>query len=259
VIYCSISGFGAQAPQLPGYDLLVQALGGLMSITGSPDGPPQKVGVAVVDILAGLFAMNGILAAVVHRSQTGEGQRVEVDLLSSLLAALSNQGTAFTAGGVVPHRMGNRHPSIAPYEVVECGEGELVVTVGNDRQFVALCNVLGEPRLSDDPRFADNSARVTHREELVSALEAALAADSARSWSQRLLEARVPAGVVNDIAAAFELATAIGLDPIVTMAAEDGVEVRLIRNPIRLSATPPTYRSAPPAFRDGLAEQRTTS
>jgi crotonobetainyl-CoA:carnitine CoA-transferase CaiB-like acyl-CoA transferase len=259
LIYCSITGFGAQAPQLPGYDLLVQALGGLMSITGTPDGPPQKVGVALVDVLAGLFAVNGILAAVIHRSATGEGQRVEVDLLSSLLAALVNQATAFTAGGFIPQRMGNRHPSITPYEVLQCGEGELVVAVGNDRQFAALCDVLGEPRLSADPRFVDNRARVTHREELVSALEAALAAASATSWSQRLLEARVPAGVVNDIAAAFELAAAIGLDPIVTLAAEDGTEVRLPRNPIRLSATPPTYRSAPPPFRDAPAEERRTS
>jgi crotonobetainyl-CoA:carnitine CoA-transferase CaiB-like acyl-CoA transferase len=176
-----------------------------------------------------------------------------------LLAALVNQAAAFTAGGVVPHRMGNRHPSITPYEVLDCGDGELVLAVGNDRQFAALCDVLGEPGLSEDPRFAGNSARVAHREDLVSALEAALAADSAASWSQRLLEARVPAGVVNDIAGAFEFATAIGLDPIVNLDAEDGTAVRLPRNPIRLSATPPTYRSAPPALRDTPAKERTTS
>jgi crotonobetainyl-CoA:carnitine CoA-transferase CaiB-like acyl-CoA transferase len=260
LIYCSITGFGAQAPQLPGYDLLVQALGGLMSITGSPNGPPQKVGVALVDVLAELFAVNGILAAVVHRSETGEGQNVEVDLLSSLLAALVNQASAYTAGGIVPDRMGNRHPSIAPYEVFACREGELVVAVGNDRQFAALCEVLGVPELAVDRRFIVNAARVVHREELVIALEAALAAAPASWWTQRLLAARVPAGCVNDIAEAFELAGAIGLDPIVTLTTDEDVEVRLPRNPIRMSATPPTYRSAPPAFPETpMAPERTRS
>ncbi len=136
LVYCSITGFGAgEGARLPGYDLLVQALGGLMSITGSPGGEPQKVGVAVVDILAGLFASVGILAALRHRDATGEGQRVEVDLFSSLLAALVNQGSAYTIAGVVPQRMGNAHPSISPYELYPTGEGELVLAVGNERQF----------------------------------------------------------------------------------------------------------------------------
>ena len=144
LVYCSITGFGAgEGARLPGYDLLVQALGGLMSITGSPEGEPQKVGVALVDILAGLFASVGILAALRHRDATGEGQRVEVDLLSSLLAALVNQASAFTLAGVVPERMGNAHPSISPYELYPAAEGELVLAVGNDRQFAALCEVVG--------------------------------------------------------------------------------------------------------------------
>src|SRR6202042_217001 len=136
LVYCSITGFGAgEGARLPGYDLLVQAVGGLMSITGAPGGEPQKVGVAVVDVLAGLFASVGILAALRHRDRTGEGQRVEVDLFSSLLAALVNQGSAYTVAGVVPTRMGNAHPSISPYELYETGAGELVLAVGNDRQF----------------------------------------------------------------------------------------------------------------------------
>jgi crotonobetainyl-CoA:carnitine CoA-transferase CaiB-like acyl-CoA transferase len=253
LIFCSITGFGSQpeARHLPGYDLLVQALGGLMSITGSPDGPPQKVGVALVDVLAGLFATVGILAALVHRAESGRGQRIEVDLLSSLLAALINQATGYTAAGVVPERMGNRHPSVAPYEVFRCGEGELVVAVGNDRQFKALCAALGIGALAEDPRFATNSARVVNREAMVHELEKALAAGSAAEWAERLIAARVPAGVVNDIAGAFALAEAIGLDPTVTLGKPGGGEVRLPRNPIRLSETPPSYRLAPPALGEG--------
>jgi crotonobetainyl-CoA:carnitine CoA-transferase CaiB-like acyl-CoA transferase len=247
LIYCSITGFGSGAgAALPGYDLLIQAVGGLMSITGSPDGEPQKVGVALVDVLAGLFSTVGILAALQHRTDTGEGQRVEVDLLSSLLAALVNQASAYTAGGVIPQRMGNQHPSIAPYELVPCADGELVLAVGNDRQFAALCDVLGAPELAQDARFSTNSARVEHRVELREELERRLAARPAGDWAQALTEVRVPAGVVNDMAGAFALAEKLGLQPVVGIPREDGTAVRLTRNPIRLSETPPTYRSAPP-------------
>lgn len=248
LIFCSISGFGQQAGQLPGYDLLVQAMGGLMSVTGEPGGPPQKVGVAIVDVLAGLFATTGILTALLHRAASGEGQRVEIDLMSSLLAALVNQASAYTAGGVVPRAMGNQHPSIAPYEVLRCGDGELVLAVGNDRQFAELCHVLGAPELATDPRYGSNRDRVKHRAELVAALEQALANDGAVVWAERLTEARVAAGVLNDIAGAFALAEAVGLNPIVEMVGEDGRKVRLPKNPIGLSKSPPTYRSAPPVF-----------
>jgi crotonobetainyl-CoA:carnitine CoA-transferase CaiB-like acyl-CoA transferase len=252
LIYCSITGFGAGAgASLPGYDLLVQALGGLMSITGSPDGEPQKVGVAVVDVLAGLFASVGILAALRHRDATGDGQRVEVNLLSSLLAALVNQGSAFTIAGVVPGRLGNAHPSISPYELYETGDGELVLAVGNDRQFAALCDVLGAPELAADPRFAGNGERVAHREELRDALVGRLAAASAAEWAARLTEVRVPAGVVNDLRGAFALAQSLGLDPIVGVPGPDGADVALTRNPIGLSRTPPSYRSAPPPLPEG--------
>jgi crotonobetainyl-CoA:carnitine CoA-transferase CaiB-like acyl-CoA transferase len=253
LIYCSITGFGHGAgATLPGYDLLVQALGGLMSVTGTPDGEPQKVGVAVVDVFAGLFSTIGILAALQHRSDTGEGQRVDVDLLSSLLAALVNQGAAYTAGGVVPTRMGNQHPSIAPYELMRCADGDLVLAVGNDRQFAALCHVIGAPQLEQDARFATNAARVRHRPVLREELERRLASRPAAAWAAALTEARVPAGVVNDIASAFGLADRLGLAPIVRMARADGSSIRLTRNPIGLSKTPPSYRSAPPRLaRDG--------
>jgi crotonobetainyl-CoA:carnitine CoA-transferase CaiB-like acyl-CoA transferase len=248
LIYCSITGFGGsgEGAELPGYDLLVQGLAGLMSITGAPDGEPMKVGVALVDVLSGLFATVGILTALRHRDRTGEGQRVEVDLFSALLAALVNQGSAYTIAGVVPKRLGNQHPSISPYEVYATGEGELVLAVGNDRQFAALCEVIGAPELAADPRFATNSDRVENRKSLGETLERHLATRPAAEWSAELLARRVPAGQVNDLGAAFEFATAIGLAPTVEIPREDGGTVSLTRNPIRLSASPATYRSAPP-------------
>ncbi|HET9199223.1 MAG TPA: CoA transferase [Solirubrobacterales bacterium] len=248
LVYCSITGFGGSGAgaELPGYDLLVQALGGLMSLTGEPDGEPLKVGVALVDVIAGLYAAVGILAALEHRRESGEGQLVEVDLLSALLAGLVNQSSAYTAARVVPGRMGNRHPSIAPYELLRTAAGEIVLAVGNDRQFADLCEVLGTAELVEDARFASNPSRVENRDELRPRLEAALASRSAAEWVALLRARRVPAGVVNDIGAAFDFAAAIGLDPIVEIPREGGPPVRLPRNPIGLSKTPATYRLPPP-------------
>jgi crotonobetainyl-CoA:carnitine CoA-transferase CaiB-like acyl-CoA transferase len=247
LVFCSITGFGSgEGARLPGYDLLVQALGGLMSITGAPDGEPQKVGVALVDVLAGLFASVGILAALRHRDATGVGQRVEVDLLSSLLAALVNQGSGYTIAGFVPGRLGNAHPSISPYELYPTAAGDLVLAVGNDRQFAALCEVLGRPELAADPRFAGNGDRVAHRQQLRTELVSLLAARPAVDWARLLTDARVPAGRVNDVAGAFELASSLGMEPIVQIRDADGTVVPLTRSPIGLSATPPRYRSAPP-------------
>ncbi|UGS35528.1 CaiB/BaiF CoA transferase family protein [Capillimicrobium parvum] len=251
VVYCSVTGFGSGGgASLPGYDLLVQAVGGLMSITGEPGHPPQKVGVALVDIIAGLFASTGILAALRHRDRTGEGQRVEVDLLSSLLAALVNQASAFTIAGVVPGQMGNAHPSIAPYEVLGTAEGDIAVAVGTDKQFAALGETLGLPEICSDPRFATNRDRVAHRDELRAALQRGLAHRTAADWADRLWRAGVPAGPVNDVAGAFALAERLGLDPTVDLPREDGGTTRLTRNPIRLSKTPATYRTAPPLLPD---------
>jgi crotonobetainyl-CoA:carnitine CoA-transferase CaiB-like acyl-CoA transferase len=252
LIYCSVTGFGSGGgAELPGYDLLIQALGGLMSVTGDPAGEPMKAGVALVDVLAGLFATVGILVALRAREASGEGQLVEVDLLSALLASLVNQGSGYTIAGAVPERMGNRHPSISPYEVYATGEGELVLAVGNDRQFAALCEELGAPELAADPRFATNPARVEHREALGTELERLLAARPAAAWSEALLARRVPAGQVNDLGAAFAFAERLGLAPTVTIPRTDGTNVSLTRNPIRLSSTPPTYRTAPPDLPEG--------
>jgi crotonobetainyl-CoA:carnitine CoA-transferase CaiB-like acyl-CoA transferase len=252
LVYCSVTGFGSGGgAELPGYDLLIQALGGLMSITGEPEGEPMKAGVALVDVLAGLYATIGILVALRARDASGEGQLVEVDLLSALLASLVNQGSAYTVAGVVPGRLGNRHPSISPYEVYDTAAGELVLAVGNDRQFAALCEELGAPGLATDPRFATNPARVEHREALGTELGRLLAARPAAEWAEALLARRVPAGQVNDLGAAFAFAERLGLDPTVAVPREDGSTVSLTRNPIRLSATPATYRSAPPELPDG--------
>lgn len=249
LVYCSITGFGAGAgATLPGYDLLVQAVGGLMSITGPLDGEPYKVGVAVGDVIAGLFAAVGVLAALHHRNATGEGQRVEIDLLSSLLAGLANQSSAYTAGGVVARRLGNAHPSIAPYELFKTRTDPVAIAVGNDRQFHSLCEVIGERSLARDRRFRTNSDRVSHRDELRTALEARLIARSADDWIAALRRARVPAGPVNDIDGAFRFATELGLAPVISIDRADGTTVRLPRNPITLSATPPSYRLAPPRF-----------
>ncbi|MGO9958421.1 MAG: CaiB/BaiF CoA transferase family protein [Solirubrobacteraceae bacterium] len=257
IIYCSITGFGAgRGAQLPGYDLLVQALGGLMSITGEPAGEPQKVGVALVDVLAGLFATVGILAALRHREATGEGQRVDVDLLSSLLGALVNQASGYTIAGIIPGRLGNAHPSISPYELYETGDGDLVLAVGNDRQFAALCEVLGVPELAADARFLTNGDRVTNRVALRADLVARFAARPATEWAAELTAARVPAGVVNDVGGAFALAESLGLSPIVEVPAADGSTVRLTRNPIGLSRTAPRYRSAPPPLPEPEPEPR---
>jgi crotonobetainyl-CoA:carnitine CoA-transferase CaiB-like acyl-CoA transferase len=247
LVYCSITGFGAgEGAALPGYDLLVQALGGLMSVTGEPDGPPQKVGVALVDVITGLFASVGILAALQHRGRTGEGQRVEVNLLSSLLAALVNMGSAYTLAGAVGQRMGNAHPSISPYELYPTASGDLIIAVGTDRQFAALCSVLDRPSLASDPRFVGNRERTAHRDELKAELVDALRAAPAAEWAARLSEVRVPAGEVNDVAGAFALAERLGLSPTVSVPRDDGTVASLPRNPIGLSATPPVYQTAPP-------------
>lgn len=240
VVYVSITGFGTS--DLPGYDLLVQAVGGLMSVTGPPD-EPTKVGVALVDVITGLHAAVGMLAALRHRDATGEGQRVEVSLLSSLLSALANQSGAHVMTGAVPRGMGNRHPSLAPYEVFATADRPLAIAVGNNRQFACLAEVLGHQEWADDERFATNALRVEHRDALVEAMTEVLAGDGAEAWAARLGEAGVPAGPVNDLAQAFALAEQVGLDMRV-----DVEGVAQVAHPIRMSATPATYRRRPPRW-----------
>jgi crotonobetainyl-CoA:carnitine CoA-transferase CaiB-like acyl-CoA transferase len=252
VVYCTILGIGRG--DVPGYDFLAQAVGGLMSITGDPDGEPRKVGVALVDVMAGLHATIGILAALRHRERTGEGQLVEVDLLSTTLFALANQASGYLTAGVVPGRMGNRHPSIAPYETLATADGPLVIAVGNDAQFRTLCRVLGQGPLADDDRFATNGGRVTNRDALVDALEARLREASAAEWVGRLSAEGIPCGVVHDVAEAFAYATSVGLDPVATLTRGDGTPVDTVANPVRLSRTPVRYDLAPPRVGEQTAE-----
>ncbi|MFI5779500.1 CaiB/BaiF CoA transferase family protein [Nocardia sp. NPDC051570] len=241
VVYCSISAFGAaEGAALPGYDLLLQAVGGLMSVTGPRPGEPTKVGVAVVDILAGLHASVGILAALRHREATGRGQHVEVNLLSSLLSGMVNQSAGYTMAGVVPGIMGNRHPSIVPYEVFATADRPLALAVGTDAQFAALCRTLGAADLLDDARFIDNPSRVAHVAELTARLTQILGTRTADEWHDLLTPAGVPCGPVNDLAEAFALAERLGLAP--------RVGGDLVANPIGLSETPAEYRTAPPVL-----------
>jgi crotonobetainyl-CoA:carnitine CoA-transferase CaiB-like acyl-CoA transferase len=249
VVYCTVSGFGSgPGAALAGYDFIAQAVGGLMSITGQETGPATKVGVAVVDVLTGLHACIGILAALEARRSTGHGQLVEVNLLSSLLASLINQGSAFANTGLVPQAMGNRHPSVVPYETLRTADGELAVAVGNDTQFRNLCALLDLARLADDERFRTNAVRVQHRVELIATLERALASDTAASWSLKMTEVGVPCGPINDLAAAFQLADQLELDPITTMHDVAGAAIAQLTNPIRLSETPPRYMLPPPSL-----------
>ncbi|MEU7900715.1 CoA transferase [Nonomuraea sp. NPDC049152] len=240
LVYCSVTGFGpGKGADLPGYDLVVQAVGGLMSVTGEPEGQGTKTGVALVDVITGLHAAFGVLAALRHRDRTGQGQRVEVSLLTSLLSALANHASAYAAAGVVPRAMGNRHPSIVPYEVFEAADRPIVIAAGNDRQFRALCATLGRDDLAADARYATNAARVEARDVLVPELSSALAARTADEWFAALTAAGVPCGPINDVAGAFELASSLGFEPVV-----DGQ----VANPVGLGATPASYRLAPPAL-----------
>ncbi|MFD4421615.1 CaiB/BaiF CoA transferase family protein [Agromyces sp. NPDC058484] len=247
VVYCSITGFGSgKGAGIAGYDFLVQAVGGLMSITGESDergGSPVKVGVALVDVLTAKDATIGILAALHARRSTGLGQQVEVNLLSSLLASLANQASAYLATGTNPGRLGNAHPSIAPYELLSCRTGSLAVAVGNDGQFRRLAETLGDEGLADDERFASNAARVQHRTALITALEVLLARDDATTWTDRLTAVGVPAGTVGTIADGLALATELGLNPVVEVGGDQPPQVR---HPITYSDTPVTRYTAPP-------------
>ena len=244
LVYCSISGFGtAGGADLAGYDLLVQAVGGLMSITGSSPDEPVKVGVALVDVITGLHAAVGVLAALHERESSRRGQRVEVNLLSSLLSGMVNQSSGYVGAGFVPGIMGNRHPSIAPYESYPSADRAMVIAVGNDRQFRSCATVFGRPEWADDPRFDKNPARVENRLELFELMCRQLSAKGAETWFAELSGVGVPCGPIHDVAGAFQLAERLGLAPVADAAGEPTVA-----NPIGLSRTPPTYRTPPPAL-----------
>ena len=247
VVYASISGFGAGGGKdLPGYDLLVQAIAGLMTLTGDPAGPPTRAGISVFDVVTGLHALTGILAALHHRDVHGAGQYVEVNLLSSALSGLVNHASAVVAGGATPFRMGNAHPSLFPYDPMPTADGDLIIAAGNDGQFRALCAVLGSPGLADDPRFARNQDRTANRTQLWPLLVARLATRTKQEWFEAMTSAGVPCAPINGVAEGVAFAERLGLEPVVQVGSADPVPS--IRNPIRFSATPPRYDYPPPSL-----------
>lgn len=254
LIYCSITGFGQTGPYAarPGYDFLVQAMGGLMSVTGRKDGEagagPQKAGVALADILTGLYATIGILAALAHRDRTGEGQYVDVALLDVQVACLANQAMNYLIGGKAPVRLGNAHPNIVPYQDFPTSDGYMIIAVGNDAQFARLCAELGLPALALDPRFARNQERVANREALIELLCAATIQQPTGEWVQRLERAGVPCGPINAIDAVFADRQVEARAMKITMPHPVAGTVPLVSSPLRLSETPVSYRLAPPTL-----------
>ncbi len=252
LVYCSVTGFGQEGPYAPraGYDYLIQAMGGLMSITGQPDGAagaePMKAGVAVADLFTGMYAVTGILAALRHAERTGQGQHLDVSLLDCQLAMLANQAMNYFVSGDAPVRLGNAHPNIAPYQVFATADGYLVLAVGNDGQFRAFCTAAGAPALGETEAFATNKARVANRAALIPQVSALMARKTTTAWIAALEEAGVPCGPINTIAQAFAdpHVQARGTAEVVTRA--DGETVTLVSSPLRLSETPPQPRLAPP-------------
>lgn len=260
IVYASISGFGSGAgAELPGYDVVVQAMSGLMSLTGPADGPGYRAGISVFDVMAGNHAVIGILAALRHRDAPGpahgQGQHVEVNLLSSALTGLVNHSSAWVAGGVVPFRMGNAHPSVFPYEPFATADHDLIVIAANDRQFQRLCAALGIPEVADDERFLHNGDRTSNRAELKPLLEEALSSRTADEWFALLTEAGIPCGPINTIDGGFAAAERLGLEPVVEVGEGDRA-LPTTRHPIRFSGTPVSYSLPPPELDEHGAELR---
>ena len=257
VVYASISGFGSgeQGAKLPGYDLIVQAISGLMSLTGDPDGPPYRAGISVFDVMAGPARDDRHPGGAAHPRGVGPGQHVEVNLLSSALSGLVNQSSAYVAGDTVPFRMGNSHPSLFPYEPLPCSDRDLIVTAGNNAQFRKLVEVLGSPELADDPRFTRNEDRTVNRDELRPLLVDRLRTRTAMEWFDAIIGAGVPCGPINTVDGGFAFAESIGLDPVVHVGEGDAA-VPSARNPITFSATPVRYDRPPPELDEHGAEVR---
>jgi formyl-CoA transferase len=257
LIYCSVTGFGHDGPHASraGYDLMIQATSGMMSITGRPDdvpgGGPLRVGVALTDLFTGVYASSAILAALEVRHRTGEGQHIDMALLDVGMAILANQASAFLNTGVAPQRQGNSHPSLAPYQDFHTKDGAMLLAIGNNGQFARFCEAAGHAEWASDPRFATNTLRVRHREVLIPQMEAVTRTRSTAEWIALLEDKAVPCGPINDIAQAFEdeQVKARGLAVSMPRAAGDGIDhIVGVASPLRLQATPPVLRHAPPAL-----------
>jgi len=254
LIYCSITGFGQDGPYAdrPGYDALVQAMGGLMSITGEPDdvpgGGPQKVGVAVVDILTGLYATNAILAALLHRAKSDQGQHIDIALLDVQVATLANQAGNYLLSGNVPQRMGSAHPSIVPYQPFACADGHVMLAIGNDGQFTALCRAAGQADIASDVRFATNAMRVQHRAELLGLLTPLMQQHSVERWCELAQHEGFPCGPINTIDRVFRDPQVRAREMQIQMDSPSYGSLDLVASPMRLSASPVSYRLAPPSL-----------
>jgi crotonobetainyl-CoA:carnitine CoA-transferase CaiB-like acyl-CoA transferase len=250
VIYCSITGFGQTGPYAarPGYDSLIQAMGGVMSLTGEPDGLPQKVGVPVADLFAGLYGCIGILAALRHREATGIGQQVDIGMLDTHVAWLANQGMNFLATGEDPPRLGNQHPNIVPYQVFATADGHIVLSIGNDPTFVRFCEAEGLAHLLADARFATNAARVENRALVTETLAPVLGARGTAEWIERLERLKIGCGPINRLSQVFADPQVVARNAVVEMPHPAAGTVKVIANPVRLSETPADYRHAPPAL-----------
>jgi len=252
LIYCSITGFGQTGPYAPraGYDYLAQGLGGIMSITGEPDGLPMKVGVGIADIMCGMYATVAILAALRHRDATGEGQRIDAALLDTQIAWLVNEGTNYLLSGKVPRRLGTEHPNIVPYKTFESADGFVILAVGNDSQFQKWCSFAGAADLASDPRFTTNSLRIQHRTELYALMPAVMRRKTTKEWVEGLAAVGVPCGPVNSLDQVFadpQVQTR-GMRLDMPHASAAAGSVPLIANPLKMSATPPSYRHSPPTL-----------
>jgi crotonobetainyl-CoA:carnitine CoA-transferase CaiB-like acyl-CoA transferase len=248
LIYCSITGFGQTGPYAPrpGYDSLIQAMGGVMSLTGEPDGLPQKVGVPVADLFAGLYGCIGILAALHHRDLTGQGQQIDIGMLDTHVAWLANQGMNYLATGEDPARLGNQHPNIVPYQVFPTADGHIVLSVGNDPTFKRFCEALHLTHLLEDARFATNAARVSNRQLVTDTLGPVMMQHPTSWWIERLEVLKIGCGPINKLSQVFEDQHVVARGMVLEMAHSSGQTVKLIANPVKLSETPADYRIAPP-------------
>lgn len=254
LIYCSITGFGHTGPYAsrPGYDFLIQGMGGIMSLTGVPNGEPMKVGVGIADVMTGMYATVGMLAALQHRDRTSQGQHIDISLLDTQIAWLVNAGTNYLAERKLPNRLGNGHPNIVPYQVFPTADSPMILAVGNDAQFRRFCQVAQADALADDPRYETNVQRITHRKALVDQIADLLQKHPRSHWLQELETAGVPCGPVNDLNDVFNDPHVIARGAELRMPCDwaEGGEISLLANPLKMSVTPPSYRRPPPRLNE---------
>lgn len=254
LVYCSVTGFGQTGPYATraGYDFLIQGMGGIMSLTGEADGTPMKVGVGIADVMTGMYAAVGILAALRHRDATGQGQHIDISLLDSQIAWLVNAGTNYLTSGNLPRRLANGHPNIVPYQVFDASDAPMILAVGNDSQFRKFCEVAGEARLADDPRFITNVARIENRDEICGLVQSILGTRSREEWLRLLQAVNVPCGPVNNLKDVFDDPHVRARGAHLKMPCDwaQGGELNLLSNPLRLSGSPVSYRRPPPRLNE---------